>query len=896
MIKNDLSEIISLDGSWDFTLGEKSHLGKIETPSCWETAGYSKFIDGPAFFKRRIPIPENWEGQNILAEFDAVSYACVFSVNGVEIGEHCGLWTPFSMDITSIIQPGNENTLELAVFKPGERYPMRSTLAGFLPDVATTFGGIWQPARLRALQIGLADLQIETHLDTQHLDIKCRPVLFTNKFVPSRWEIKIYHQDREVVHHSIPFIEGDDLFVSLKIQDLILWSPNNPSLYHVEVCLFADNNRVAQVFERVGFRSLTTDGDQLILNGHPIQVRGILSWGWEPEMIAPAYSADMAKAEMRKVRELGFNLIKLCLFVPNQTYFDAADEEGMLLWQEWPMWQPDITPENCKNISSEYTEFTYLTRNHPSVVIYSLGCELSDVVDECLLSEINYSVRSSVKDVLVCDNSGSCESYGGLDFDFSDFTDYHPYFDLHYFEPLLDNWRRDWQVLRPWIFGEFCDSDTFRVVDEIIHANNGLKHWWMTTDNPITEWRSESQAMLEVEDRLSKAQLTLAPEELVKTSYAQSMVVRKYTLETLRRRRGIGGYVITGLRDTPISTSGIWDDLSQPKWTQEEFRKVNDDAVLSLDMNRRRRWHNGGDRPDRLDVYNHWAGTKVRWYVILNGIGHLPQPGSRFNWSLINGNGLKLGSGAFLIEKAVFPGVPCDIGLIRCQLPSVDLPTELQLEVTLNADGFTLSNNWNIYVYPRLSGSPPDLAIVDPTYTLDEWGDLFSHLPKVPQNESVSNYKIIISTIWNDHLNNFVQNGGKVIFLQQGDGPLPVRRCPFWRESVILFPKHASWETFPQRGYAGPQFFRIASDRAFVSQEIMLSLNGAFEINPIMRRLDAREFHISDYLFEAKIGKGMMIGCTLQLQGGQGAQPFGLERNVAGAALLNCLLDYFKSV
>jgi hypothetical protein len=56
-------------------------------------------------------------------------------------------------------------------------------------------------------------------------------------------------------------------------------------------------------------------------------------------------------------------------------------------------------------------------------------------------------------------------------FYYADFTDYHPYYDLHFFEPLLDNWRRDWQPPRPWIFGEFCDSDTFRDLSEMKQAN-----------------------------------------------------------------------------------------------------------------------------------------------------------------------------------------------------------------------------------------------------------------------------------------------------------------------------------------------------------------------------------------------------------------------------------------
>ena len=897
MIKNDLSETISLAGMWSFKLGKGSEWGNIEIPGCWESAGYSKIIDGPAFYKHTVKIPETWAGKKILAEFEAVSYACLLSVNGLAAGEHRGMWTPFTIDITSSVRPGEENTLELEVFKPGERYPMRSTLVGFIPDVATTFGGIWQPARLRAVQIGLKDLLIGPQLAAQDLNISCKAVLFSDQITPTSWEIIVTQDGTKVTAQTAIFKEGEELRVTLNIPDPILWSPGNPSLYDVQVNLLADGNWIAQSNQRVGFRQLSTNGDQLVLNGQPIQVRGILSWGWEPDLIAPAYSAVLARAEMRRAREMGFNLIKLCLFIPNQTYFQIADEEGMLLWQEWPLWQPDITPQLRENIPGEYSEFTRLTRNHPSVVLYSLGCELNRDVDEQLMGEMNSAVRSLAGDVLLCDNSGSGESYEGLDCDFSDFTDYHPYYDLHYLEPLLNNWRRDWQNPRPLIFGEFCDSDTFRNVSEIIQAHEDQRPWWMTSENPVTTWRSESQAMLEVQERLEEHQLSYSALELKQISYAQSMIERKYTLELLRRRAGIGGYVVTGLRDTPISTSGIWDDLSRSKWPPSEFCKVNAEAVLCLDVNRRRRWQNGGDRPDILDVYNHWSGTTVRWYLILNSSSAPPPPGCEVNWILKSMDGELHSDGVFLIDTIVIPGVPAELGVISCQLPSVDQPTELQLAVELSGDGCTIKNNWAVYIYPNLLDPPTNLAVLDPASMMDEWGTWVNQLPRVRRSEDLTEPGIIISTVWNEQLEDYVTNGGKVILLQQGDGPIPARRCPFWRESMILFPEHEIWETFPHRGYAGYQFLGVASDRAFISQEIHKSFSGeVLSLHPIMRRLDAREFHISDYLFEARIGEGVLLGCTLRLQGGMGSQPFGFDRNVSGGSFMGSFIDYVRNV
>jgi hypothetical protein len=896
MIKNDLSDSIALAGTWEFSLGNESPQGTIQVPGCWEAQGYSKFQDGPGHYQHKVYIPKEWAGHKILGEFEAVSYACEIHLNGVQVGEHRGIWTPFTVDVTSVAHPGEDNNLELIAYKPGENYPMRSTLAGFLPDVATTFGGIWQPAHLRAMKYGLEDLQVIPEFDRGGLHISCQAMIYDHPLTAGSWEISVFAGEKTVASQSPTFSSDGKLDTNLNIADPILWSPTYPHLYTVQITLMNNGSPVAQASERIGFRRMTTNGDQLLFNDQPFMVRGILSWGWEPERISPAYTPEQAREEMRRVRQLGFNLIKLCLFVPNQAYYEIADEEGLLLWQEWPMWLPEITPELREIIPNEYTAMTGLTHNHPSVVLYSLGCELSQTVDGELLGEMDDAVRNLVTDVLVCDNSGSGESYGGLDYDFSDFTDYHPYYDIHYFEPLLDNWRRDWQPPRPWVFGEFCDSDTFRDIDEIIDKNGGSRPWWMTSDNPVTTWRPESLALLEEEDRLNQAQPGFSPQELVTISHAQSLVERKYTLESIRRRAGMGGYIVTGLRDTPISTSGIWDDLQRPKWDATEFLKINGEAVLTLDIPRRRRWHNGGDRPDRLDAFNHHAGSTAHWHVILSLTGAKLTEGSPLYWSLVDMHGTEIHSGSHDINREVTPGMPREVGTITCKLPSVEQGTEYGLEVSLNDNGSKITNRWPIWVYPKPPDHPANLGIFDPGHILDDYGEWLDGITRASTADDFSAYGILLTTVLDEELMRFVDNGGKLLLLQHGDGPLPSRRCPFWRESIILFPDHPLWETFPQRGFADMQFFGMASDLAFDSQQLEQNHPDLKDLRPILRRLDAREFHLSEYLFETKIGTGMLAGCSLHIQGGAGAQPSGWRRNTAGSSLLWMMINYMNNV
>jgi hypothetical protein len=897
MLANDLAETISLDGEWQFALGEARQEQAIQVPGCWESQGWPKTVDGPARYHRAIRLPEAWRGRHIQLECDAVSYACVVTANGRPAGAHQGMWTPFAIDLTDLTRPGEENQLALEVTKPGShpgaRYPMRASLAGFLPDLATTFGGIWQPVRLRALEAGLAGLQVRSDYGRRAIQVECRAECFGRERSALGWEVLVLDGDRVVAGYRAACPPDQTISASLPVPRAKNWSPAHPNLFTVRVTLLAGDRPLASVSRMVGFRRLEARGEQLLLNGAPFLVRGILAWGWEPDRIVPYYTLEQARLEMRRARSMGFNCIKLCLFVPNPAYFQAADEEGMLLWQELPMWLPEVTPQLRAQAPLEYASLAELVSPHPSVALYSLGCELNRSVDLPLLSRLNDVVRARVRDCLVCDNSGSGESYGGLEVDFTDFTDYHPYYDVHFFEPLLDHWRRDWQPPRPWIFGEFCDSDTFRDLDEIVQANGGQPTWWMTLDNPVTTWRAEAQALLVEEERLAGAGLAGLKAELARISHAQAAAIRKYTLEALRRRRAMGGYIITGLRDTPISTSGVWDDLGRAKWPEEDFLRSNGEDVLSLDFDRRRTWRYGGDRPDRLDPYNHWSGSPARWHVILHAARRAFPPGGQLRWQLTRSGGALVASGEHAVDQRIPALCPIRLGVIDCALPTLSRTEQLELTVTFSGKrARAVSNHWPVWVYP-LPGHPlKNLALLDPSGALTGWGEWLASLPCLDPGDPLDPYPLLLATTWNTDLARRVAEGGRVLLLQAGEAPLPSRRCPFWREAIKIFASHPMWERFPHPGYTGLQFFGLAGDVAFDTARLPGALPPGAEITPVLRRLDAREFHISEYLFEARWGSGWLLGCSLNIAGGVGSQPAGLRRNVAGAALLQAMLGF----
>jgi hypothetical protein len=511
-------------------------------------------------------------------------------------------------------------------------------------------------------------------------------------------------------------------------------------------------------------------------------------------------------------------------------------------------------------------------------------------------------MRLGMRDALFCDNSGMGEAYGGVQVDFADFADYHTYSDLEFFEEMLDHWRRDWQSPRPLIFGEFGDSDTYRDPDEIRalsgdRANPGdLPPWWLTNANPLMDWRPEARPVLHQEESIGAAELGLTHQQLQEISYAGSLAIRKYVLETVRRRGGIGGYVITGLRDTPITTSGIFDDFWRPKWSPDQFLSFNGAHGLCLDGERRRRWQHGGDRVDRLDLQNEWAGEWIHRRLIFSGLGLIYQGAAQLTWRLTDVSGPVLAEDERQVEVNLEGIRPQEISTLTFRLPPASLPQELCLEAEFSSPVVRAQNAWSFWIYPKRGPQPagPSGAprLYDPSFLLTEFEELLS-LQRLRENSSLPANDLILASALPAWSEDFLKSGGRMILLQWGDGPLPALRRPFWREAIRIFAPHPLWRAFGAGGDL--RFLGVSSDVSFDLARLDQAIPSLHEARPIFRRLDGRDFRVSEYLLEARLGRGVLLACSLRLAGGHGRQPTGLRRNVAGQALLWTMLDYLEN-
>ncbi|HLF03101.1 MAG TPA: hypothetical protein VI547_14055, partial [Anaerolineales bacterium] len=789
-LENELSTMLTLDGEWEFKLGD-GPWGLIPVPSAWEAQVADKLTDGPALYRRTFDIPESWLGAVMIAlEADAISFDATVRLNGELAGTHQGLWSPFQIDITKLARAG-ENTLEIEVWKPGKRFPVRETLSGFLPDVATTFGGLWQGIRLRVFSwAALSDVRVFAYgggwIDVQG------GVAGLGERRKYQVVVEALNSTAQPLARVRADVADDDTFaVHLEISRAQSWMPNpDPALYSIQISLRARDADIARATRRVGFRQIEIENDQTRLNSAPLHIRGVLDWGWDSEHICPVPARLETLANFNKARTLGFNLFKLCLFVPDETLFDVADETGMLLWLEMPLWLPNVTPALRELALREYREVFRRLHHHPSIVVLSLGCELNAQADAEFLVALDELAREWFPNVLRCDNSGSAEAYGGVATSLSDFYDYHFYTDPHFFQPLVQHFHRSYQPAKPWLYGEFCDADTLRDFSLL-----DPEPWWLAEATALD--RDDFIATRDYKVRLQKAGVSDGGAALTAIARKQATAVRKYILEQTRANSAAGGYVVTGWIDTPITTSGIVDDRRVLKFNGEEWQQFNSDRVVFMDRGRRRQWL-GGDRPAYADPFVWWSGDLAEIHLALSNGGPAVD-GARLNWRLIPFAGPEIAAGQKTIN--VNGGVARELVAFKARMPIAEAVVELRLIAALTDEthGRIIARNiWKLWVMPRVAKN-----------SLEDRADAVGKR---------SSFRIE-SSLTPDLIDSVRPGGSALIWLQFPDARF-TRLLPFWRKAIHVFAGHPVWDRVPHSGFADLRFFSVATDLAIDMEKL----------------------------------------------------------------------------
>ena len=152
----------------------------------------------------------------------------------------------------------------------------------------------------------------------------------------------------------------------------ILWSPDNPKLYKVNI-----SNSSDFITDQIGFRSIHINGQQIFLNGKQIKFKGISMHAEPIAEAGPAFSKNHFKKLLKTAKDLNTNFVRAAHYPYSRHLAKTADEIGLMLWEEVPVyWNIDWTnPETFTIAKNQISRLVQRDWNRSSVVVWSVANE-----------------------------------------------------------------------------------------------------------------------------------------------------------------------------------------------------------------------------------------------------------------------------------------------------------------------------------------------------------------------------------------------------------------------------------------------------------------------------------------------------------------------------------------
>jgi len=322
--KNKIYLNKSPENKTDFYEYAFEHGLRLNVPSDWNSQlSELKYYEGTMWYARKFDTVKARDGRLFLY-FAAVSYRCRIYLNGKEIAQHEGGFTPFQVEITDAV---NEKDNFLAIEVNNTRQ------IDAIPAMAFdwwNYGGITRDVFLVSTpKVFIDDYFIQ--LDKTKTDKINASVKLSDKLANASVTIEIPELQLKQTLKTDARGEVKTTFTSAKIKP---WSPSSPKRYSVKVSSETD-----QIEEEIGFRNVWVKGQDIYLNGQPIFLKSISFHEEIPQRRGRAFSQADAVMLLSEAKALGCNMIRLAHYPQNEYIVRTAEKMGFLLWEEIPIWQ-----------------------------------------------------------------------------------------------------------------------------------------------------------------------------------------------------------------------------------------------------------------------------------------------------------------------------------------------------------------------------------------------------------------------------------------------------------------------------------------------------------------------------------------------------------------------------
>jgi Glycosyl hydrolases family 2, sugar binding domain/Glycosyl hydrolases family 2/Glycosyl hydrolases family 2, TIM barrel domain len=745
-------DTLSLDGTWSFVADPERLYGPadlpagdpVSVPGCWEAQVSRPYRIITAWYRRSFELPADWRGSRLVIRFGAVMYQCAVWLNGQPLGSHEGGYTSFAFDAQPAARWGETNELAVRVVNPInaiDEYPAFSVeevllYQEFEPDHPlaeaphgkqtwySSMSGLWQSVSIeRTSPLAIGPLHVRPDVPNGRADVRWSLVGDVAGAGDIGLALTIVDPDgRDVATEQVAVgMEQTSGEWSLPVPQARLWDIDQPNLYQVRASLMLDGEPADETRARFGMREIATRDGKILLNGRPVYVLGALDQDLYADTISTPPSRELLDRQIRLARELGINLLRCHIKVPDPAYLEAADEAGILVWCELPNWSRFSSAAAIRGRETLAAMVDSLG-NHPSIVIWTIinedwGTQLRyEARDRHWLRETYHWLKELDPTRLVVDNS-ACETPSTPNFHLeTDLADFHVYF------AAPDNgvrWRNlitDYAKRPRWLWSPHGDArsrgDEPLLISEFgtwglprvrrLLTEGSREPWWFGTGRayylPSGVRRRFTAYGL---DRIWGSL-----DELADATQWHQFDALQYEIGQMRRQPEIEGYVITELTDAYWEANGLLDVTRAPKAYHDRVKQINSPDAVVADI----AWRDLCSR------------DPLRAEITLSSYGEPSPGGGRIEWELRLSDGSRT-EGRMPVEA--WPEATATVvGQVIVDMPDVEQPLDAYLTVRAfdDHDRQRAIDETRLAVLPassRQSAAPLSVTVHDP---LTIWG------------------------------------------------------------------------------------------------------------------------------------------------------------------------------
>jgi len=461
-----------IDQNWQFSPDPKAQFtaATVGRAATWRAAKaslswnaqYDDLRDyaGVGRYRVNVALPAPQAFKRELIHFGAVDYLTRVWVNG-QFGEHEGGYTltpiPNTAPLKEVLAP---NSAKNAALLPLEQRLEYNEIPHGKQNWYVQTSGLWQPVTLETVPLRYVAWVHVTPHNGGDVIIEAKLAGSTNSGPPAAKLLTatLFDPYGQTVGQLGLTADGAMARGQAHVANPMLWDGDHPNLYSIEV---STSGQV--VHSRFGFRELTTSDGRLYLNGKPFYMRAALDQDFYPVGIYTPPSAAFIRQEMLTSKAMGLNMLRCHIKVPDPRYLEAADETGMLVWYEIPVWNDAYhwTPDAAQRGVDTFHAEVERDWNHPSIVIQSImneqwGMDSTQANQRAWLLATFRDLKQLTAPLgrFIDDDSACCKGFHLQ----SDFADWHNYYSIPDHAKNWADWVQDYAGRPKWLLSPYGDA------------------------------------------------------------------------------------------------------------------------------------------------------------------------------------------------------------------------------------------------------------------------------------------------------------------------------------------------------------------------------------------------------------------------------------------------------